>query len=29
MGRYVLKRLITAPPERVFEASTDPALITD
>ena len=29
MGAYVLKRHIAAPPERVFEAFADPALVTD
>jgi hypothetical protein len=29
MGRYVLRRLIAAPPARVFEAFTQPALVVD
>ena len=29
MGRYVIQRRITAPPERVFRAFTDPALVVD
>lgn len=29
MGQYVIRRSIAAPPEQVFEAFTDPALVVD